>query len=179
MLLRSLSLLLCLSLLSTIAAQAEPDGGAAAPASTTRLQKRWLFIWGNMNDPKEVDRVIGRLPRAAADGYNGLALSGSVAPPKVNELTAAAKKNGLDIIAIVMGGPKDRNYTEGVLCSNALFVVHDRRATLEQDNPTRVLNGDFEDVTGNHFKSWSFQDDEGVTTFADHDVVHGGKVSLR
>ena len=41
------------------------------------------------------------------------------------------------------------------------------------------MNGDFEDVTGNHFNGWSLQDDEGVTTFADHEVVHGGKTSLR
>jgi len=41
------------------------------------------------------------------------------------------------------------------------------------------VNGDFENVTGNHFNGWSLQDDEGVTTFADHEVVHGGRTSLR
>src|SRR5213075_1139865 len=51
--------------------------GAAAktPGSSSALQKRWLFVWRNMNDPKEVDRVLALLPRAAAAGYNGVVLS--------------------------------------------------------------------------------------------------------
>jgi hypothetical protein len=148
-------------------------------ADPNALQKRWLFIWRNMSDPKEVDRMISRFPRAAAAGYNGVVFSHDIAPAKASELTSAAKQNHLDLIAIVMGNPKDRNYVEGVLAQDELFVVHDGRATHIPDNPTRVLNADFEDATGNHFKGWSFQDDEGVTTFADHEIVHGGKTSLR
>src|SRR5207244_5736289 len=49
----------------------------------------------------------------------------------------------------------------------------------QPDNPTRVVNGDLEDVAGNHFNGWSLQDDEGITTFADHQVTHGGRTSLR
>ena len=143
------------------------------------MQKRWLFVWQDMTDPKQVDRVIARFPQAQADGYNGIVLSYDVAPTKAAELKAAAAKYGLDIVSIVMGGSRDRNYMEGVLCKDALFIARNGAATLEQDNPTRVINGDFEDVAGNHFKGWSFQDDEGVTTFADHEVVHGGKTSLR
>src|SRR5207245_3187231 len=45
--------------------------------------------------------------------------------------------------------------------------------------PTRLVNSDFEQANGNHFPGWTLQDDEGVTTFADHDIVHGGKTSLR
>ena len=98
---------------------------------------------------------------------------------KAAELRQAAKKYGLDLVAIVMGNSPDRNYTEGVLSKDALFVAHDGMATFQPDNPTRVLNADFEDVNGNHFNGWAFQDDEGVTTFADHEVTHGGKTSLR
>jgi hypothetical protein len=148
-------------------------------ADTNSLQKRWLFEWRNMSDPKEVDRMIARFPGAAAAGYNGVVFSHDIAPAKASELTNAAKQHHLDLIAIVMGNPKDRNYVEGVLAQDELFVVHDGRATHQPDNPVRVLNSDFEEATGNHFKGWSFQDDEGVTTFADHDIVHGGKTSLR
>jgi hypothetical protein len=178
MFVKPLSILLTLVLWCASNSPADA-GDRAAALSSSPLKKRWLFIWRNMDNPKEVDRVIARLPQAAADGYNGLVLSHNVAASKAIELTGAAKKYGLDLIAIVMGNPKDRNYVEGVLCKDALFVAHDRRATLEQDNPTRVLNGDFEEVSGNHFKSWSFQDDEGVTSFADRDIVHSGRVSLR
>jgi hypothetical protein len=161
-------------------------GACAAPKRTarsapppSRMQKRWLFVWRDMSDPKEVDRMIARFPRAHADGYNGVAFSYNIAQEKAGGLKQAAKKYGLDLIAIVMGGPRDRNYVEGVLSKDALFIARGGTASLQPDNPTRVVNGDFEDVTGNHFNGWSLQDDEGVTTFADHEVVHGGRTSLR
>jgi Carbohydrate binding domain len=156
-----------------------PFAHGASPAASSGLQKRWLFVWRNMSDPKEVDRMIARFPRAQADGYNGVAFSYNIPEEKAAELKQAAQRYGLDLIAIVMGGAHDRNYVEGVLSQDALFIAHAGSAAFQADNPTRVLNGDFEDVSGNHFNGWSMQDDEGVTTFADHEVVHGGKTALR
>ncbi len=169
------------SLLFCVAMGASPRPSRAAPdrAVVPVMKKRWLFIWRDMSDAREVDRMIARFPRAHADGYNGVAFSPNILPAKAPELRAAAKKYGLDLVAIVMGGSHDRNYTEGVLSQDALFVSHDGIATFRPDNPTHVLNGNFEEATGNHFQGWTMQDDEGVTTFADHDVVHGGKTSLR
>lgn len=155
---------------------------SAAPATTPDkqdLQKRWLFFWRSMNDPKDVDRTIAQFPRAHADGYNAVVFGYDVAPSKAAEFREAAKKNGLGLVAMVMGGGHDRNDAEGLLSKDALFVAHGGTAAFQPDNPTQVANGDFEDVTNNHFKGWAFQDDEGVTTFADHDVTHGGKSSLR
>lgn len=167
--------------LSFNCAQAEPQpvvqaSGVKAPQL---MQKRWLFVWRDMSDPKEVDRMIERFPRAKAAGYNGVAFSYNIPESKAVELKSAAKQNGLDLVAIVMGNAHDRNYVEGLPVKDALFVVHGAKATMQADNPTRVVNADFEDFTGNHFKNWAFQDDEGVTTFADHDVKHGGTTSLR
>jgi len=152
---------------------------AAAQGTAAAMQKRWLFVWRDMSNPKEVERMIARFPRAKADGYNGVAFSYNVAPEKAAELKAAARQNALDLVAIVMGGAHDRNYTEGVLSKDALFVAHGGTARFEADNPNRVVNGDFEEAAGNQFKGWTFQDDEGVTSFADHAVVHGGTTSLR
>ena len=166
------TLLLC-GLLAFDAASAQTSENAA------RLQKRWLFVWRGVHDPKEVDRMIARFPAAAAAGYNGVVFPHDVAPAKASELKAAAKQNHLDLIAIVMGNAKERNYAEGVAVQDALFVVHDSRATLQPDNPTKLINGDFEQVTGNRFAGWTMQDDEGKVSFADHEVVHGGKTSLR
>src|SRR5690348_3099432 len=81
-----------------------------APGTKTRtavkrpsaMQKRWLFVWRDMSDPKEVDRMIARFPRAQADGYNGVAFSHNIPPAKAAELKQAAKKYGLDLIVIVM-----------------------------------------------------------------------------
>jgi hypothetical protein len=151
----------------------------ASPPSPPERQKHWLFVWRDLSDPREVERLIARFPRAQAAGYNGVVFSATVATEKVAELKQAAAGYRLDLIAIVMGGSRDRNYMEGVLVRDALFVARGGAATLEQDNPTRVVNGDFEDVAGDHFKGWAFQDDEGTTTFADHQVVHGGKTALR
>jgi hypothetical protein len=153
----------------------------AHPTTAARpgLQKRWLFIWRDLTDPKEVERMIARFPRAQADGYNGVAFSYNVAKEKAARLRQAAKQYHLDLIAIVMGGAHDPNYVEGVLSKDALFVAHGGTATHQPDNPTRVVNAGFEDATGNHLNGWTLQDDEGVTTFADHQVVHGGQTSLR
>lgn len=170
-----LSLFLCGGTMGVSNAQARP----AAAKSTPGMQKRWLFIWRDMSDPKEVERVIARMPRAQADGYNGIAFSYNVAPTKAAELRQAAQKHSLDLVAIVMNGSHDRNYVEGVLSKDALFVAENGTATLKQDNPTRLNNADFENANGNHFAGWAFQDDEGVTTFADHETTHGGKTSLR
>ena len=139
------------------------------------LQNRWLFVWRNMSDTKEVDRVIARLPKAKAAGYNGVVLSPNIAPAKAVELREAAQRHGLDLVAIVMGNSRDRNYMEGLPVKDALFVARDGVAVHQPDNPTRVANGDFEEFTGNHFARWGFQDDEGATTFVDTDVKHGAR----
>jgi hypothetical protein len=156
-----------------------PIVGQTGAQPQSGLQKRWLFVWRDMSDPKEVDRLVARFPRAKADGYNGVVLSYNIPQEKAAELKQAAEANGLDLVAIVMGGSRDRNYMEGVLVKDALFLVQGGKATLVPDNPTQVVNGDFEDATDNHFNGWQFQDDEGVTTFADHEVAHSGKTSLR
>ena len=156
-----------------------PELTPAAEAPSPPLQKRWLFIWRDMNDPKEVDRMIARFPAAAAAGYNGVVFSYNIAPEKAPALKAAARQHGLDLVAIVMGNPHDRNYTEGVLAKDVRFVVHNGVATLDTDIPTRVVNGGFEDAKGNHFAGWDLQDDESATTFIDTTVRHGGNASLR
>jgi hypothetical protein len=144
-----------------------------------QMQHRWLFVWRNMSNPAEVDRTIALFPRAQAAGYNGVAFSANIPAEKAPALKQAAQQYGLDLVAIVMNGTRDRNYMEGVPVKDALFVAQGGQATLQQDNPTQVVNADFEDVKDNHFNGWRFQDDEGVTTFADHEVFHGGKTSLR
>jgi hypothetical protein len=158
-------------------------GACAAPAPPAlkppTMEKRWLFVWQDMSDPKQVDRMIARFPRAQAAGYNGVAFSSNIPADKAPALRQAAKAHGLDLIAIVMGGSQDRNYMEGLLSKDALFVARDGTAVHQPDNPTQVLNGDFEDARGNRVNGWALQDDEGVTTFVDREVFHGGKSSLR
>ncbi len=144
-----------------------------------KMQKRWLFVWRDMSDPKEVDRMIARFPLAHTAGYNGVAFSSNIPAAKATELKQAAKKYNLDLIAIVMGGVRNRNDVEGVLSKEALFVAQGKTALFRPDNPTKIVNADFENFRDNHFNNWGFQDDEGVTTFADTQVTRSGKASLR
>jgi hypothetical protein len=151
------------------------DQGLGKPA----MQRRWLFVWRDINDPKEVDRVIARLPAAHRAGYNGVALSANVAPDRAAALRQAAKLNGIDLVAIVMGNSRDRNNMGGVPVRDALYLVKEGVARLEQDNPTRVANGGFEAEAGDRAVGWGWQDDEGVTTFIDREVMRSGRSSLR
>ena len=177
---KTLLALSCVVLLCAAAPAAPPAAKAPArPIQTSAMQKRWLFVWRDMSDPAQVDRTIALFPRAQADGYNAVVFSSNVAPTRAAAFKSAAQQYGLGLVAMVMGGAHDHNYEEGVLAKDALFVARAGTAAFQADNPTRVTNGDFEDVAGDHFKGWSFQDNEGVTTFADHAITHGGKTSLR
>src|SRR5258708_21841664 len=72
---------------------------ASGQAAANRMKKRWLFVWRDMSDPKEVDRLIARFPAAKAEGYNGVAFSYNVPAAKATELRQAAQKNGISLIA--------------------------------------------------------------------------------
>src|SRR5450755_3211916 len=58
----------------------------------SRTQKRWFFIWRDMSDPKEVDRMIARFPQAQAEGYNGVAFAAGIPAVKAPELRQASQK---------------------------------------------------------------------------------------
>src|SRR5258707_4025120 len=56
------------------AAPARESG--AGPRS---MQKRWVVLWRKIDDPKEMDPSIERIPRAAGTRYNNLAFSPNIA----------------------------------------------------------------------------------------------------
>jgi len=171
---RVLSCVLSCALLAALAV-----GCAAAQGPKRELSKRWLFVWQDMTDPAEVDRTIALFPRAKAAGYNACLFEYNVAPSKVAALNEASKKYGIDLIPIVMGGAHDGNFTEGVPAKDVLFVAQGGVARHVPDPAIAVPGGDFENVSGNRFNDWSFQDNEGKSIFADHEVAHGGNTSAR
>ncbi len=150
-----------------------------SPQAASRTQHRWLFFTSDLTDPKQVDQMIARFPAAQTAGYNGVVCSAVVSADKAPALRSAAKQYGLDIICTVMGGAHDRNYVEGVPVKDTTYVVHGGTAIHQPETPNLVQNGDFEATADNKFLGWAWQDDIGVTTFADHDFAHGGKTSLR
>ena len=98
-----------------VGAAPDPAADTVTSPSPSSLQKRWLFVWRDMSDPREVDRMVARFAQARSAGYNGVAFSHNIPREKAAELRQAAAEHRLDLIAIVMGGTRDRNYVEGVL----------------------------------------------------------------
>jgi hypothetical protein len=163
-------LLLCAGL-ALAAARPEPGTELQSP----RMEKRWLFFWTSMG-PAE----IARFPQAQRDGYNGIVFPvGGMSAEQAMALRQAAEQYHLDLYPCVMDGSRDPNMTEGLPVRDSLFVAGDGVASFQPDNPTLVTNAGFEDVTGNQFRGWELESSSGTPLFADHEVVHGGKTSVR
>ena len=73
----------------------------------------------------------------------------------------------------------DPNLAEGLPVKDAPFLVKGREAMLDRAAAARLVNGGLENVRGDRFGGFSYQDGPGKWTFADRKVVHGGKVSCR
>jgi len=167
-----------------------------ANAAEYDLAHRWLFVMRNLDRPENVASTLALLPRAREAGYNAIVLSdGNLsrldhvdASYRENLLTLQreAKHHGLDLIPCVMpigySGAilsVDPNLAEGLPVKDATFVVHDGRAVLRPGSEATLPGGSFEDVDGDTFAGWDWQDNAGKSIFADHDVVHGGRTSVR
>src|SRR5205823_6097797 len=132
---------------------------------------------------------------AANSGYNGVVLSDykfnilDRVPEHyfqhVARVRAAAAKHQIELIPTVFpigysSGllAHDPNLAEGVTVKDAPFVVKGRQA-VPAGEPPGYRNGGLEEVAGDRFAGFTLQDDPGRTTFADHEVRHGGQVSCR
>jgi hypothetical protein len=163
-----------------------------------RFAQRWFYAPFNLLADKNTDTLVDLIGRAGKSGYNGVVLAdyklnilGRM--PKsyfhnVERVKKAAEAAGIEIIpAIFPIGysdgllAHDPNLAEGLPVKDAPFVVRGRQAVLSPEKPARVINGSLEEVKGKGdvFAGFSFQDDPGVTTFADREVVHGGHLSCR
>jgi len=161
-----------------------------------RFQQRWFYASHNLLVDKNADTLIGLLERAGKSGYNGVVLADykfnilAKMPERYTKNVArvkeAAAKAGIEIIPAIFpigysSGllAHDPNLAEGMPVKEAPFVVKGTEAVLVPDPPAALVNGGLEEVKGDRFVGFSYQDDPGKTTFADRDVVHGGKVSCR
>jgi len=139
---------------------------------------------------------VALIRRAGKSGYNGVVLTDykfnilDRMPDRyfknVARVRAAATAAKIDIIPAVfpMGYSSgllahDPNLAEGLPVEQAPFLVKGREAVLVPDPASRLANADLEEVQGDRFVGFSFQDDPGKTTFADRTVAHHGKVSCR
>jgi len=174
---------------------APPPAGHAADAKP-RYERRWVWVMSNLLVDKEADRVEGIVEQAGRDGFNGLVLSDyklnllADMPPEyfkhVERIKAAAAKAKVEIIptlfpigysdGLLMHDP---NLAEGLPVVGSPFLVRGREAVPVPDPASRLDNGGLEATNGDKFLGVNFQDEPGKSTFADREVVHGGKVSCR
>ncbi|HIE52878.1 MAG TPA: hypothetical protein EYP85_14080 [Armatimonadetes bacterium] len=170
--------------------------GGWTEAAEQTLQHRWVYCSFNLLVEENVEKLQGVMRQAARAGYNGIVLADykfnllDRMIPRYFEHVARVKRTaqelGLELIPCVFpigysNGllAHDPNLAEGLPVRDALFVVKNGQADLVADPPVRLRNGDFEQVNGNTFVGWKWQDEPGKITFADRQVVHRGRLSLR
>jgi hypothetical protein len=170
--------------------------GHAAEEPKPLFPQRWFYASHNLMVDASADDLIALIGRAGKSGYNGLVLADyklnvldRVIPryfQNVARVRKAADAAGIEIIPCVFpigysDGilAHDPNLAEGLTVRDAPFVVRGREAVLAPEKPVRLLNGGLEETKGDRFPGFDFQDNPGQTTFADRDVVHGGRVSCR
>lgn len=154
----------------------------------------WVFGWG-LGKEGDVTEISQLLDTAAQHGCNGAVMSLGLdtlckkSPESLRRLDAlkqACDRNRIEFIPSVFsigygGGflSHDRNLAEGLPVENAPFVVRGTEAQFVPDETVRLVNGGFEEFTGNKFKGYSFHDEPGKISFVDKEVKHGGAASLR
>jgi hypothetical protein len=160
------------------------------------FERRWVWIMANLLVDKEVDRVAALIERAGKAGYNGAVLSDTKfnilgrMPERyaqnVARVKAAAAKAKVEIIPSVFPIgysnallANDPNLAEGMLVERAPYVVKGREARLVPDPATKIINGGLEELRGDKFAGFGYQDEPGKVTVADREVKHGGKTSCR
>ncbi|MGQ9915390.1 MAG: hypothetical protein ACUVQQ_13695 [Thermogutta sp.] len=167
---------------------------AAAGAAEYQDRFVWIFGWGLSRDT-DVDEINRVLQSAAESGCNGAVVSFGLdslckrSPDYFRRLEAVqetCRRLHLELIPAVFsvgygGGilAHNRYLAEGLPVRDALFVARGDCAVLEPDSPVEVANGGFEEFAGNRFRGYNFHDQPGEVSFADTQVFHGGKASLR
>ena len=154
----------------------------------------WVFGWGlgKDSDVAEISRV---LQTAGQHGFNGAVVSFGLDTlckqsadyfRRLNEVQQACEQNRLELIPAVFsvgygGGilAHDRNLAEGLPVEDAPFLVRAGEARLVTSNAVQIVNGGFEDYSGNRFQGFDFHDQPGEISFVDTQVKHSGKASLR
>ena len=169
---------------------AAPLRGADGPAD----RFVWVFGW-NLERDSDVPEVIRVLEAAGQHGCNGAVLSAGLdslsqkSPDffhRLEQVQHACERNHLELIpsffSIGYGGgflTHNPNLAEGMPVEDAPFLVRNGQGQLDDSHAVAIVNGGFEDFSGNRFKSFNFHDQPGEVSFADTQIKHSGRASLR
>ncbi len=190
---RAFSNLICLGFAAVIGG----TGGAAelglAPAPYV---DRWVYCSFNLQVDKSVDELIDLIERARRDGYTGIVLADYKfqvlyrVPDfyfrNVERVKAAADRAKIELIPAVFSIgysngilAQDPNLAEGLPVVDQPYLVKNRVAALDTRPTAQIKNGSLEATNGDKFAGFNWQDDPGITTFADRSVRHQGLVACR
>jgi len=156
----------------------------------------WYYHSVNLLPDANLTQAIDLLGTAKAAGYEKVVLAdfklGTVDIQSetywqhLQTYAQAADDIGIEVIPSLV----PIGYSDAVLChdpnliepqpvEDCVFKVSGTTAQVEQDPSTVVVNGDFEDHTGDTFPGWIQMDGAGVETFADTNIKHSGNCSIR
>jgi hypothetical protein len=168
--------------------------GLEGMSKTKIYPDRWVYVSRSFNTDKHVDEVREIARTASEHGLTAIVLSGmdriSLGSPeyleRLRKVKTIADQFHLEIIPAGFntgyGGAildHNKNLAEGMLVKDALFVVKDGEARFIADSPAKLENSGFEQFLGDRFTAFDKQDEPGKKTFADTNVSHSGKASLR
>jgi hypothetical protein len=154
----------------------------------------WIFGWGLEKD-SDVAEISTILETAGKHRLNGAVVSFGLdtlckkSPEyfkRLDQIKKSCDDNHLELIpsifSIGYGGgilSHNRNLAEGLPVLEAPFVVKAGEGRLAEPKAVNLKNGGFEEFSGNSFKGFDFCDQPGEVSFADTEVRHSGKASLR
>jgi hypothetical protein len=154
----------------------------------------WVFGWGLDRD-SDVTNISRVLDKAAGHGINGAVVSFGLDTlckhdaayfERLQAVQQACERNKMELIpalfSVGYGGgilAHNPNLAEGLPVVDAPFVVSNAVARFVPDTAAHVTNGGFEEFSGNKFKGFNLQDEPDGISFADNQVMHSGRASLR
>jgi hypothetical protein len=154
----------------------------------------WVFGWGLSRD-NDLTNILRVLDSAGQHGLNGAVVSfglDNLAQQdagyfrRLDAVQQACVRDRLELIPAVFsigygGGllAHNPNLAEGLPVTDAPFVAAGRQARFVPDAAAQLVNGGFEEFSGNKFSGVSFCDAPGQISFADTEIKHGGRASLR
>lgn len=159
------------------------------------LPWRWVYVSRSLTRDQDVADIEQIVNTAADHGLNGMVLTGMFDSLDLRDqayfgrlarVKAVCAARNVEIIPIIFsagyGGGilfHNRNLAAGLPVRDALFEVRNGEARLVPDPPVSLQNGDFEVFANHRMAEYQFHDEPGVISFADTEVAHSGKASLR
>ena len=158
------------------------------------MHDRWFYVSRSLNSDKDVEELFPLIETASRAGLNGMLLACGVEyyadwPTERKARLQALRRHcdalGIEIIPIIWSIgygtmlAKNPNLCEGMPVQDVPYLVQGKAATVMTQESPVIPNGDFENHDGDVFPFQGWIDRPGVISFADTEIHHGGKCSIR